>query len=60
MSDLIVIGYDDETTAETVLDDLLKMEKDYLIDLKDAAVVSRDADGHLHVHTRHHSSATRR
>jgi uncharacterized membrane protein len=54
MSDLIVIGYDDEKTAETVLDDLLKMERDYLVDLKDAAVVFRDKDGQLHVHTRHH------
>jgi uncharacterized membrane protein len=54
MSDLIVIGYDDETTAETVLDDLLKMERDYLVDLKDAAVVFRDKEGQLHVHTRHH------
>jgi Protein of unknown function (DUF1269) len=53
MSDLIVIGYDDEMTAETVLDDLLEMEREYLVDLKDAAVVFRDVDGHLHVHTRH-------
>ena len=55
MSELIVIGYDDEMTAEEVLDEFLRMERDYLVDLEDAAVVFRDTDGHLHVHTRHHS-----
>jgi uncharacterized membrane protein len=48
MSDLIVIAYDDELTAETVLDDLLGMRKGYLVDLEDAAVVRRDQKGHLH------------
>jgi len=51
MSDLIVIGYDDEETAKTVLADLTAMEKDYLVDLEDSAVVSRDKNGHLHVTT---------
>jgi len=51
MSDLIVIGYDDEETAKTVLSDLTAMEKDYLVDLEDAAVVSRSKNGHLHVTT---------
>ena len=51
MSDLIVIGYNDEETAKTVLNDLTAMEKDYLVDLEDAAVVSRSKNGHLHVTT---------
>jgi len=58
MSDLIVIGYEDEKTAETVLSDLLAMEKEYLVDLEDAAVVSRSQNGHLHVTTRESYLAT--
>jgi uncharacterized membrane protein len=38
MSDLIVIGYPDETTAYNVWDELVKLEKDYLVDLDDAAI----------------------
>jgi uncharacterized membrane protein len=33
MSDLIIIGYPDEVTAYNVWDELVKLEKDYLVDL---------------------------
>lgn len=45
MATLIVIGYDTEVKAEEVRLALLKMQKDYLIDLADAVVAVRDEDG---------------
>ena len=58
MSDLIVIGYPDETTAQKVWEELVKLEHDYLVDLEDAAVIRRDTKGKLHVTTpAHHAVA---
>jgi uncharacterized membrane protein len=54
MSDLIIIGYPDATTAKEVLDKAKELEKDYLIDLEEAAVVVRDQKGKLHVTTVDH------
>jgi uncharacterized membrane protein len=45
MATLLVIGYDSEVKAEEVRLALIKMQKDYLIDLADAVVVVRDAAG---------------
>ena len=42
MSDLIVIGFKDEFKADEVLIDLMKLQREYLIDLEDAAVVVRN------------------
>ena len=58
MSDLIIIGYDDEDTADRVLRELVALERDYLVDLEDAAVIRRDKRGKLHVTTpTHHAAA---
>jgi uncharacterized membrane protein len=58
MSDLIVIGYPDETRAQDVWEDLVKLQRDYLVDLEDAAVIRRDQKGKLHVTTpAHHAVA---
>ena len=58
MSDLIVIGYPDEKTAQNVWDELVKLERDYLVDLEDAAVIRRDQKGKLHITTpAHHAVA---
>lgn len=54
MSELIVIGYEDEATAERVLDELQEAERDYLVDLDDAAVIVRNQKGKLKVHTTDH------
>jgi uncharacterized membrane protein len=51
MSDLIVIRYPDEETAQDVWEELVKLERDYLVDLEDAAVIRRDHKGKLHVTT---------
>ena len=45
MSELLVIGYEDETTANHVLEELQRLQRDYLIDLEDAAVIIRDQRG---------------
>jgi uncharacterized membrane protein len=45
MSTLVVIGYESEIKAEEVRLALLKMQKEYLIDLRDAVVVVRDEKG---------------
>jgi uncharacterized membrane protein len=45
MSDLIVIGYDDLFKAEETRLKLIKMQRDYLIDLEDAVVAVKDKDG---------------
>lgn len=45
MATLVVIGYENELKAEEVRLALLKMQKEYLIDLADAVVVVREPDG---------------
>jgi uncharacterized membrane protein len=54
MSDLIVIGYPDEDTAEKVWQELVQLQQDYLVDLEDAAIIRRDQDGKIHVTTPAH------
>src|SRR5512138_3638765 len=50
MSELVVIGSDDEFKADEVRIQLLKMQKDYLIDLEDAVVAVKSADGKVKLH----------
>ncbi len=50
MSTLVVVGYDDQFKAEEVRLKLLKMQKDYLIDLGDAVVAVKDASGNVKLH----------
>jgi uncharacterized membrane protein len=47
MSTLVVIDYESELKAEEVRIALLKMQKEYLIDLDDAVVVVRDKSGRI-------------
>ena len=54
MSDLIIIGYPDETTAQKVWEELVRLERDYLVDLDDAAIIRRDRKGKLHITTPAH------
>ena len=58
MSDLIVIGYPDEATADNVWRELINLQNGYLVDLDDAAIIRRDSKGKLHVTTpAHHAVA---
>ena len=45
MSELIVIGYEDAFQAEETRIKLLKLQRDYLIDLEDAVVATKDKEG---------------
>jgi len=50
MSTLVVIGYDDKFKAEEVRLTLRKLQKDYLIDLEDAVVATKDDKGKVQLH----------
>jgi uncharacterized membrane protein len=50
MSDLIVIAYQDTFRAAEVLNDLRKLQREHLIDLEDACVVTRDVKGKIKLH----------
>lgn len=49
MSDLIAVGFKDEFKADEVLIDLKKLEREYLIDLEDAAIVVRNKQGKVKI-----------
>src|SRR5215467_858708 len=50
MSTLVVIEYDDLFRAEEIRLALMKMRKDYLIDLEDAVVAVKDQKGKVRLH----------
>lgn len=50
MADLICVAFDDPTTADRVLTELTALQKEYVIQLKDACVVVRSPDGEVHLH----------
>jgi uncharacterized membrane protein len=54
MSELIVLGYDSEEKAQQVYEELGRLQKDLIIQLDTAAVVSRDTEGKLHTKTEDH------
>jgi uncharacterized membrane protein len=47
MSDLIVVSFKGEDTADQVLNKLLAMQKEHLVDLEDAVVAVRDKNGKI-------------
>jgi len=55
MSDLIAIGYPDETTAEEAAEEARQLARDLIIEPDAMAVIVRDSDGKYHVHTSHHT-----
>lgn len=50
MSDLIVIAFDDETTGFEMRAELVKLQKDYLIEMEDAVVVTREGEDDIKLH----------
>ena len=54
MADLIVVSFDDEFKAEQVRLDLMRMQQKHLIDLEEAAVVVRKAEGGVRLHHNQH------
>jgi hypothetical protein len=49
MGQLVVLGFDGITAADEVLNKVRSLKAQHLIDLEDAVVVERDADGKVHV-----------
>ena len=50
MSTLVVVGYDEPYQADEVLLKLRKLQRDYLLDLEDAAVAVKDQQGKVKLH----------
>ena len=57
MSDLIVVAYDDEFKAQEVRLALLKLQKEYLVDLEDAVVAVKTPEGKVKLHQIHNLTA---
>ncbi|MBR0652055.1 DUF1269 domain-containing protein [Roseomonas terrae] len=50
MADLIIIAYPDLATAEAARAKLMQLQKEYLVELGDAVVAERQADGSVKLH----------
>ena len=50
MSNLVVIGFEDEHTAFEMRAELVKLQKDYLIEMEDVVVVTKDEKGKVKLH----------
>jgi uncharacterized membrane protein len=50
MSDLVIIGFDDEHTAFEMRAALAKLQKEYLIEMDDVVVVTKDDKGKVKLH----------
>lgn len=49
-SNLVVIGFEDETTAFEMRAELAKMQKEYLIEMEDVVVVTKDENDKVKLH----------
>ncbi len=50
MADLIAIEFDDPATAFELRGELVKLQKDYLLEMEDVVVVTRDDEGKVQLH----------
>jgi len=50
VADLVCVAFDDPTTADRALTELTALQKEYVIELKDACVVVRAPGGEVHLH----------
>ena len=57
MSDLVFIGFDSEKKAEEVRAKVLEMNKEYLIDIGDAVIATRDEKGRVKLNQLMHPAA---
>lgn len=47
MAELVAVGFDNPNEADRALTELARLQREYLIDLEDAVVAIRDAEGRL-------------
>ncbi|MBV9290759.1 MAG: DUF1269 domain-containing protein [Hyphomicrobiales bacterium] len=57
MSDLVFIGFDSEKKAEEVREKVLAMQREYLIDVGDAVIATRDEKGRVKLNQLMHPAA---
>jgi uncharacterized membrane protein len=57
MSDLVVIGFDNEHKAFEMRAELVKLQKEYLIEMEDVVVVTKDDKGKVKLHQAHNLTA---
>ncbi|PTW43790.1 DUF1269 domain-containing protein [Rhodovulum sp. BSW8] len=50
MADLIAVAFDDESKAFDMRGELVRMQKDYLLDMEDVVVVTRNDEGKVKLH----------
>ena len=50
MADLIAIEFDEPATAFELRGELVKLQKDYLLEMEDVVVATRDDDGKVQLH----------
>ena len=50
MADLICVAFEDPTTADRALTELTALQKEFVIELKDACVVVRPPEGEIQLH----------
>ena len=50
MSDLVIVAFPDEATAFEARAELVRLQKDYLIEMEDAVVITRDEKGDVKLH----------
>jgi uncharacterized membrane protein len=49
MAELVIVGFDNPNDADRVLNELTRLQKEYLIDLEDAVVAIRGPDGAVRI-----------
>jgi uncharacterized membrane protein len=50
MSDLIIVAFPDEATAFEARAELVKLQKEYLIEMEDVVIITRSEDGKVQLH----------
>jgi uncharacterized membrane protein len=50
MADLVIVAFPDEATAFEVRAELVRLQKEYVLEMEDIVVVTRDEGGDVHLH----------
>lgn len=58
MSDLVIVAFNDETTAFDARTALVRMQREYLIEMEDAVVITRKDNGDVQLHQAVNMTAT--